>query len=33
VEEHEVGGENLVHAAQRLEAVQVVLGRLRLDVM
>ena len=32
VEEHEVGGQDLVHAAQRLEAVQVVLGRLRLDV-
>ena len=32
VEEHEVGGEDLVHAAQRVEAVQVVLGRLGLDV-
>ena len=32
VEEHEVGGEDLVHAAQGLEAVQVVLGGLRLDV-
>jgi hypothetical protein len=26
VKEHEVGRENLVHAAQRLEAAQVVLG-------
>ena len=32
VEEHEVGGEDLVHAPQRVEAVQVVLGGLRLDV-
>ena len=32
VEEHEVGGEDLVHAPQRVEAVQIVLGGLRLDV-
>ncbi len=32
VEDHEVRREDLVHAAQRLEAVQIVLGRLRLDV-
>ena len=33
VEQHEVRGEDLVHAAQRVEAVQVVLGGLRLDVL
>ena len=33
VEDHEVGAEDLVHPAPRLEAVQVVLGRLRLDVV
>ena len=33
VEHHEVGEENLVHASQGLEALQVVLGRLALDVM
>ena len=32
VEQHEVGGEDLVHATQRVEAVEVVLGGLRLDV-
>ena len=32
VEDHEVGGEDLVHAAYRMEGVQVVLGGLRLDV-
>ena len=32
VEHHEVGDEDLVHPSPRLEAVQVVLGRLRLDV-
>jgi hypothetical protein len=32
VEDHEVGQQDLVHAADRLEAVQVVLGRLALDV-
>ena len=33
VEQHEVGRQDLVHPAQGLEAVQVVLGRLRLDVL
>ena len=32
VEHHEVGQQDLVHPADRLEAVQVVLGRLALDV-
>ena len=32
VEDHEVGDQDLVHAPPRLEAVQVVLGRLGLDV-
>ena len=32
VEDHEVGDEDLVHPPPRLEAVQVVLGRLALDV-
>ena len=32
VEDHEVGDQDLVHPAQRLEAVQIVLGRLALDV-
>src|SRR6266540_310801 len=32
VEDHEVGEQDLVHAADGLEAVQVVLGGLRLDV-
>ena len=32
VEDHEVGQQDLVHAADRLEAVRVVLGRLALDV-
>ena len=32
MEEHEVGGEDLVHATQCVKAVQVVLGGLRLDV-
>ena len=33
VEDHEVRGEDLVHAANGLEGVQVVLGGLRLDVL
>ena len=32
VEDHEVGDQDLVHAAPGLEAVQIVLGRLALDV-
>ena len=32
LEDHEVGDQHLVHAAQRLEAVQVVLARFQLDV-
>ena len=32
VEDHEVGQQDLVHAADRLEAMQIVLGRLALDV-
>ncbi len=32
VEDHEVGEQDLVHAPDRLEAVQIVLGRLALDV-
>jgi hypothetical protein len=32
VEDHEVGEEDLVHASPGLEAVQVVVGALRLDV-
>ena len=32
MEDHEVGDEDLVHPPPRLEAVQVVLSRLRLDV-
>ncbi len=32
MEHHEVGGEDLVHAPQRLKAVQIVLGRLGFEV-
>ena len=33
VEDHEVGEQDLIHSPDRLEAVQVVLGRLALDVV